>query len=150
MAEHSDDDADNDSDGMAIRSDDVHRPSRIDRSLQRFRRTRTGRLTVKIVITLLGAAVVGFGLVLVPLPGPGWLIVFAGLAIWSLEFHWARRLNDYVRSRVSAWTMWFGEQGWPLRILVGLVTVVFIVAILGATMYLSFGSAPFHAIGIDV
>jgi uncharacterized protein (TIGR02611 family) len=124
--------------------------SRVDRSLHRFRRTRTGRLTVKILITLLGAAVVAFGLVLVPLPGPGWLIVFAGLAIWSLEFHWARRLNNYVRSRVSAWTMWFGEQGWPLRILVALATFAFIVAVLAVTTYLSFGSAPFHAIGIDV
>ncbi len=33
-----------------------------------------------------------FGVRLVPLPGPGWLIVFLGLAILGTEFAWARRL----------------------------------------------------------
>ena len=36
--------------------------------------------------------VVAVGIALIPLPGPGWLIVIAGLAIWAVEFHWARRL----------------------------------------------------------
>ena len=32
------------------------------------------------------------GSILVPLPGPGWLIVFAGLAILATEYVWAQRL----------------------------------------------------------
>jgi uncharacterized protein (TIGR02611 family) len=145
---HSDDDTESDNGGIAIGSDKQPTPGRLDRSLEKLRSTPTGRLAVKIVITVLGTAVIGFGLILVPLPGPGWLIVFAGLAIWSLEYHWAMRLNGYVRSRVSAWTKWYGQQGWPMRIVVGLATLAFIVAILGATTYLSFGAAPFRAIGI--
>jgi uncharacterized protein (TIGR02611 family) len=47
---------------------------------------------VKVCVALLGGGVVLTGLVLVPLPGPGWVIVFAGVAIWAVEFHWARRL----------------------------------------------------------
>jgi uncharacterized protein (TIGR02611 family) len=32
------------------------------------------------------------GVVLLVLPGPGWLLIFAGLAILSTEYVWARRL----------------------------------------------------------
>jgi uncharacterized protein (TIGR02611 family) len=147
-AAHSDDDAESHNAGIAIGTDKQRTPGRLDRYLQSLRRTRAGRLTLKIVITALGAAVVGIGLILVPLPGPGWLIVFAGIAIWSLEFHWARRLNGYVRSRVSAWTTWYGEQGWPLRIVVGFATVVLVVAVIAGATYMSFGSAPFRWLGL--
>jgi uncharacterized protein (TIGR02611 family) len=141
---------DSDNAGIANATDKPLRRGRLDRSLEKLRRTRFGRLAVKIGITVLGTAVIGLGLILVPLPGPGWLIVFAGLAIWSLEFHWARRLNRYVRSQVSAWTSWYGRQAWPMRIGVGFAMFVFVVAILGSATYLSFGAAPFHAIGIDL
>jgi uncharacterized protein (TIGR02611 family) len=147
-AADSDEDADADIAGIVTESDKQHKAGRLDRSLENFRRTRTGRLAVKIVVTVLGAAVVALGLLLVPLPGPGWLIVFAGLAIWSLEFRWAKRLNGYARSRVSAWTKWYGEQGWPLRVAVGFALLVFIVVVIGAATYLSFGAAPFHRLGL--
>jgi len=41
------------------------------------------------------------GIVLIPLPGPGWLIVFGGLAILATEYVWARRLLNYSRRRVG-------------------------------------------------
>ena len=37
-------------------------------------------LTYRIAVGVLGASVVVIGFILIPLPGPGWLIVFAGLA----------------------------------------------------------------------
>jgi len=48
----------------------------------------------------------GFGLLLVGaallvLPGPGIPLVAAGLALLSLEFHWARRLRDWVLQRAE-------------------------------------------------
>lgn len=43
-----------------------------------------------ITTVVLGFLVVVIGLILVPLPGPGWLVVFAGLAILSIEFVWAQ------------------------------------------------------------
>ena len=45
------------------------------------------------VVAVSGAAVVVLGLVLVPLPGPGWPIVFAGLTLLGTEFRWARVLT---------------------------------------------------------
>lgn len=50
---------------------------------------------LKIVITLVGILLVVIGLLMVPLPGPGWLVVFAGLALLATEFVWARRLTRH-------------------------------------------------------
>ncbi|WP_240423232.1 TIGR02611 family protein [Leucobacter sp. wl10] len=64
----------------------------------------------KVAVTVLGVLVVVVGLILVPLPGPGWLIVFIGLTILGTEYHWARRLLAWLR-RVLArfwerWNLW--------------------------------------------
>jgi uncharacterized protein (TIGR02611 family) len=82
-------------------------------------------LTLRIGIGLVGAVVVVLGLVLVPLPGPGWLIVLAGLAILSLEFAWAQRLANYTRTRLERWWHWLGRQPLVVRGLAGLVGLLF-------------------------
>ena len=38
-------------------------------------------VAINIIAVVWGAGIAAFGLLLVPLPGPGWLIVFGGLAI---------------------------------------------------------------------
>ena len=60
-----------------------------------------GRNAKRVAITIAGFAVVIVGLILVPLPGPGWLIVFAGLAILATEYVWARRLLNYAKTKVG-------------------------------------------------
>lgn len=50
------------------------------------------------VIFLVGIAIVVLGLVLLPLPGPGTIVVALGLAILSLEFVWAQRTLDKLKS----------------------------------------------------
>lgn len=61
----------------------------------------------KIIITVLGSAIVVIGLILVPLPGPGWLIVFIGLTLLGTEYHWARRLLGWLRSILARfWERW--------------------------------------------
>lgn len=82
-----------------------------------------GRVILKLLVALLGAAVVGLGLVLVPLPGPGWAIVIGGLAIWAIEFTWARRLLAWVRRHVRAWTAWVRKQSWPIRLGLGVLAL---------------------------
>ena len=42
------------------------------------------------------------GLALVPLPGPGWAIVFVGLGMLALEFKWAENLMEKVLDRIEA------------------------------------------------
>ncbi len=70
------------------------------------------------------------GLVLVPFPGPGWLIVILGLLILASEFTWAQRLLDFVRDKVRAWTEWMKRQSLAVRMAVGLATAAFVGAVL--------------------
>src|SRR4051794_6877705 len=83
--------------------------SRLRRVLATMRATPTRRLALKIGVGILGAVVVIVGIVLLPLPGPGWAIIFAGLAIWSIEFRWARRVLLFAKTRVLLWRTWYGE-----------------------------------------
>lgn len=50
----------------------------------------------------LGFSVVVLGLILVPLPGPGWLMVAVGLTILARDVAWADRLLQKVRERLPS------------------------------------------------
>src|SRR5262245_38838194 len=112
---------------------------RVRATHERVRATRTGRLTLRIAVGLVGAVVVVVGLGLVPLPGPGWLIVLAGLAILSLEFTWAQRLTTFTRTQLERWWQWLRRQPLVVRALTGLVGLLFV----GTVAWLSwtYGSA---------
>lgn len=97
-------------------------------------------LTYRIAVGVIGAAVVVLGIVLIPLPGPGWLIVFGGLAILATEFVWAERLLGYARRRVHAWTQWVTDQSLLVRALIGLLGLVFVLAL--AAGYLALYGTP--------
>lgn len=60
-----------------------------------------GRNAKRTAVTIVGFAVLLIGVALIPLPGPGWLIVFGGLAILATEYVWAQRLLRYSRRRVG-------------------------------------------------
>jgi len=83
-------------------------------------------LTYRVVVGLLGSAIVVLGIVLIPLPGPGWLIVFAGLAVLATEFVWAERLLRYGRRRLHGWTQWVTGQSLLVRGLIGLGGLLFV------------------------
>ena len=127
-------------------TDQVRSPGRVDRFLDRFRTTPAGRLAVKVVIGAIGFIVIAAGIALLPLPGPGWLIIFAGLAIWSLEFLWARRLHDFARGKVSSWTDWVKNQSLFVRVAVGLAALLFVAAVIGVSLRLTFGPGVFARI----
>jgi uncharacterized protein (TIGR02611 family) len=107
--------------------------------LDKVRATPTGRLTLKIGIGVLGALVIALGIILIPFPGPGWAIVILGLAIWSLEFAWAKRLLEFTKRNVKAWTSWVGRQSLPVRVVLGVVGLIFVAAVVWASVRVSFG-----------
>lgn len=92
----------------------------------------TMRSTYRIAVGVVGALVLVAGIVAIPYPGPGWLIVFAGLGILASEFTWARRMLRYARSRYDAWTAWLGRQSTTVRLVVVGATALIVLA----TMYL--------------
>ena len=56
----------------------------------------------RIAFMILAFVIVLGGLALVPLPGPGWAIVFIGLGMLALEFEWAERLMEKILNRLEA------------------------------------------------
>ena len=107
--------------------------------LDRIRTNPTGRLALKIGVGVLGTIVVAVGIVLIPFPGPGWAIVILGLAIWAVEFAWARRLLHFTRKHVQAWTHWVLKQSLPMRALIGLLGFIFISAVVWTSVKLTMG-----------
>jgi len=54
---------------------------------------RMGRIVLGAVLLLIGLV-----LALPGVPGPGVVVIFLGLTLLSHEFHWARRLRDWMRA----------------------------------------------------
>jgi len=103
-----------------------------------LRASPTADRVYRLVVGVVGGGIVLLGLAFIPLPGPGWLIVFAGLAILATEFEAADRLYRFVRERVKAWTHWLARQALPVRIMAGLVSLA-VVALVFYLSLLSFG-----------
>ncbi|MGA8988589.1 PGPGW domain-containing protein [Aeromicrobium sp.] len=66
---------------------------------------RTGR-------KLLGWTLIPVGIVLMPLPGPGLLIVMSGVALLSRDYVWAQRLLDPLERRAIEAAK-YGVATWP-------------------------------------
>lgn len=94
----------------------------------RIRAHPTAYLFYRVGIAILGFLVIATGVILLPLPGPGWVIIFVGLGIWATEFRWAKRLLRFARERVRLWTQWMSRQGWFTRSLVSLGIVLLVAA----------------------
>jgi uncharacterized protein (TIGR02611 family) len=86
------------------------------------------RRTYRVGVAVLGGIVLAAGIVMIPYPGPGWLVVFAGLAILATEFSWARRVLYFARAKYDGWTEWLARQSIVVRLAVlaatGLVVLV--------------------------
>ena len=65
----------------------------------------------RVAVAVVGLAMLGLGILAIPYPGPGWAIVFIGLAILATEFNWARRVLAYTRERYDKVMAWFRRQG---------------------------------------
>ena len=104
--------------------------------LDRIRATTAGRITLKVVVAVVGVVILLLGIMMVPLPGPGWLVVFAGLAILSVEYVWAKHLLRFVRERVRAWTQWVRQRPFVVRLGFGGVGL----AVLAVLMWLTLRS----------
>jgi len=63
----------------------------------RLRGRRVAEPAWRLVVLASGLVVIAVGVVLLVIPGPGWLIIFLGLGILAAEFAWAQRLLTAVR-----------------------------------------------------
>lgn len=121
------------------RVDDVAPRTGLGRWLDGVRANPAGRLTLKVVVGVIGATMVIGGLIMVPFPGPGWLVVFGGLAVLATEFAWAHRLLEFGKRVLGLWTEWLLRQSWPVRILFSAVTLAIAGAIVWFMIRLTLG-----------
>ncbi|NJP35282.1 TIGR02611 family protein [Micromonospora thermarum] len=124
---------------LAARRERPRWRQRVSTTLALIRANPTGRVALKIFIAIAGALVVTIGLALIPLPGPGWLLVIAGLGIWAVEFHWARRLLTFTRRHVHNWTEWVKRQSLTVRFVLGAVGLVFVSTVVWLSLKYSLG-----------
>ena len=104
---------------------------------RRIRASPRWRPVYQGAVLVVGLVMVLGGLALVPLPGPGWLIVILGIAAWASEFEPASRLLEFVKDKVRAWEQWVRVQAWWVKGLVGLATLFFVGFALWLTMWLT-------------
>jgi uncharacterized protein (TIGR02611 family) len=71
-------------------------PTRLHRALHRLPRPWRW-----ILITVAGTTVTLLGIILLPLPGPGSLVILVGLTILAVEFEWARHLAGHGHSLID-------------------------------------------------
>jgi hypothetical protein len=70
----------------------------------------------KFYVALIGGTVLLLGLAMLILPGPGVLVMAAGVAILATEFLWARRAWRKAQGAVARARRKSGLRGWLRRI----------------------------------
>jgi uncharacterized protein (TIGR02611 family) len=55
----------------------------------------------KVVVALVGFPLLVLGAILVPLPGPGFLVMFIALALLATEFDWARKHAATIKRKLK-------------------------------------------------
>lgn len=87
--------------GFSVASPSINEPHAPPERPQRPRR-KGPRPVRRIVVLSVGIVVLAFGLVISPLPGPGFTVIGPlGLAILATEFAWARRLLKQFDDRTE-------------------------------------------------
>jgi hypothetical protein len=122
---------------------------------QEFRRSRPGRRFQelhdrqqsdggsesggrKVLVVLLGGALVVAGVFLLPFPGPGMLIIVLGLALLSVVVPQLAPVLD--RGELWLWAAraralaWWAHASWPVRVVIG----VMVAGMVGAGGYIMY------------
>ena len=58
----------------------------------------------RVVVAIVGGMLLLVGIALLVLPGPGVVVILAGIAVLSLEFEWAERLVTRIRAVIASVT----------------------------------------------
>lgn len=88
------------------------------------------RHSKRTAIAIIGGLVVIIGIILIPYPGPGWLILFAGLAILATEFEFAAKWLTWLKARYEIWKSWIQRQPTILQLLAAGLTGLVVLATL--------------------
>lgn len=81
----------------------------------------------RVAVTVVGSVLIAAGAAALVLPGPGLLLILAGLVVLSTEFEWAARRVDWMREKAlgAAAT---GVETWP-RIIFSAFSALVVMAV---------------------
>lgn len=96
--------------------------------LIKYLRSRTHPAIWRAAIAIVGGVVVVIGIIMIPYPGPGWLVVFLGLGILSTEFAWAKKWLDFGRKKYDDWSLWVKRQRWHVQAILFAFTTLVVIA----------------------
>ena len=88
---------------------------------------RIPRKTRKVLIGFAGWIVLLAGTVMIPYPGPGWVVVFIGLSILAKEFQWAQDAHDFAHDRYDHWQRWIVRQPGYIKAIFWILTAATVV-----------------------
>lgn len=60
-----------------------------------------GRNSKRLGVTIVGFVLILVGLAMIVLPGPGLLVIIAGLAVLGTEYMWARRMLEMAKRKAK-------------------------------------------------
>ncbi|MEV8267447.1 TIGR02611 family protein [Microbacterium sp. NPDC076911] len=97
---------------------DIAAAERSDRPVRQLMRSARGwiaehprlEFAYRVAVAVAGSVLAVAGLILVPLPGPGWLVVFLGLAVLGTEFYWAHRIALWLKSTLDRFWQWWKQR----------------------------------------
>ena len=95
-----------------------------------FKKTVIGRLVWRIIIGIFGGAVTVAGAIALVGPGPGILIVLAGLGILATEFAWAARVMVHTRTYAQKAADKAGIPKWAQLAMIAIGAVISIIVII--------------------
>ena len=95
-----------------------------------IKKTVIGRLVWRIIIGVIGGAITVTGAIALVGPGPGILIVLAGLGILATEFAWAARVMVHTRTYAQKAADKAGIPKWAQLAMIAVGAVISIVFII--------------------
>lgn len=115
---------------------------------RRIRANPTWLTIYRVVVFVVGLVLLLGGFALVPLPGPGWLIVILGIAVWASEFEPAARLLEFVKAKVRAWESWATVQPWWVKGLLALACALVVSGAIWLVLWMT-GIPSFVPAGVE-
>jgi uncharacterized protein (TIGR02611 family) len=101
--------------------------NRLGHHRSRLRDRPVADFLYRVAVAVVGFSVLAVGIVAIPYPGPGWAIVFLGLAILASEFYWAKRTLGYTKRHYDNAMDWLRRQPWWVQALGALFTAAVVV-----------------------
>lgn len=94
------------------------------------------RLVWRVIATTIGVLIVLVGLSMLVLPGPGWAVIFLGLAVLATEYAWAHRLLVVTKDKAqgAASSAWSPENRKRTTVL-GLIALFLVAAVVSWYVY---------------